>query len=42
MIRASFQFHGTNINKGLLVMLPDEPQGPQTQDSISAHMTGPE
>lgn len=42
MIRASFRFHGTNINKGLLVMLPDEPHGPQTKDSISAHITRPE
>lgn len=42
MLRASFQSHMTNINKGLLVMLPDEPHGPQTQDSISAHITRPE
>lgn len=42
MIRASFRFHGTNINKGLLVMMPDEPHGPQTQDPISAHITRPE
>lgn len=42
MIRASFQSHITNINKGLLVMLLNEPHGPQTQDSISARITLPE